>query len=187
MAALFGYIMDRVVGFETTKAVAGGDFTNEAVLKTAEVLETLISKGYVDPRAAANVYPAGQSNIADGTVAMYLNGTWLPNEVKNQTQASSGARSLCPTSLRAATAPRATTSARSALPSTKDTKYPNAAFALIQWLTSGEWDQKLADDSMGVPWPTTPPGLPLWQTPRPPSITPPSAFPGLWIWRTTPM
>uniref|UniRef100_UPI00374F7FE3 lacto-N-biose phosphorylase central domain-containing protein n=1 Tax=Candidatus Allofournierella excrementigallinarum TaxID=2838592 RepID=UPI00374F7FE3 len=33
----------------------------------------------------------------------------------------------------------------------KDTQYPNAAFALVEWLTSGEWDQKLADETMGVP------------------------------------
>ncbi len=152
MAALFGYIMDRVVGFETTKAVAGGDFTNEAVLKTAEVLETLISKGYVDPRAAANVYPAGQSNIADGTVAMYLNGTWLPNEVKNQTPEGFqwGAFAL-PNIAEGGDGAESNNFGAQCFAINKDTKYPNAAFALIQWLTSGEWDQKLADDSMGVP------------------------------------
>ena len=152
MAALFGYLMDRVVGFETTKAVAGGDFTNEAVLKTAEVLETLISKGYIDPRAAGNVYPAGQSNIADGSVAMYLNGTWLPNEVKNQTPEGFqwGAFAL-PNIAEGGDGAESNNFGAQCFAINKDTKYPNAAFALIQWLTSGEWDQKLADDSMGVP------------------------------------
>ena len=86
MAAFFGYMMDRVAGYETTKAVAAGDFTNEAVLKTAEAIQTLVDNGYIDPRAAGNVYPQGQSNIADESVAMYLNGTWLPNEIRNQTK-----------------------------------------------------------------------------------------------------
>ena len=152
MAALFGYLMDRVAGFETTKAVAGGDFTNEAVLKTAEVLETLISKGYIDPRAAGNVYPQGQSNIADGSVAMYLNGTWLPNEVKNQTPEGFqwGAFAL-PNIAEGGDGAESNNFGAQCFAINKDTKYPNAAFALIQWLTSGEWDQKLADDSMGVP------------------------------------
>lgn len=152
MAALFGYIMDRVVGFETTQAVAGGDFTNEAVLKTAEVLETLVSKGYIDPRAAGNVYPQGQSNIADESVAMYLNGTWLPNEVKNQTKENFnwGAFAL-PNIAEGGDGAESNNFGAQCFAINKDTKYPNAAFALISWLTSGEWDQKLADDSLGVP------------------------------------
>ena len=85
MAAFYGYMMDRTVGFDTTKAVAAGDFTNPAVLETATIIEDMVKKGYIDPRAAGNVWPAGQNNIADGSVAMYLNGTWLPNEIKNQT------------------------------------------------------------------------------------------------------
>ena len=30
-----------------------------------------------------SIFPAGQQEIASGEVAMYLNGTFLPNEVKN--------------------------------------------------------------------------------------------------------
>lgn len=63
-------------GSETTEAVAAGDFKNEAVLKTAQVLEDMIKKRYIDPRASGNVYPQGQSHIADGSVDMYLNGSW---------------------------------------------------------------------------------------------------------------
>ena len=33
----------------------------------------------------------------------------------------------------------------------KNTQYPNAAFAFIKWMTTGTYDQKLADESMGVP------------------------------------
>ena len=152
MACLFGFLMDRVAGSDTTEAVAAGDFTNEAVLKTAQVLEELTSKGYIDPRAAGNVYPQGQSNIADGSVAMYLNGSWLPNEVKNQTPEGFrwGAFSL-PQIAEGGDGAESNQYGAQCFAINKDTKYPNAAFALIQWLTSGEWDQKLADASMGVP------------------------------------
>ena len=152
MACLFGFLMDRVAGSDTTEAVAAGDFTNEAVLKTAQVLEELTSKGYIDPRAAGNVYPQGQSNIADGSVAMYLNGSWLPNEVKNQTPEGFrwGAFSL-PQIAEGGDGAESNQYGAQCFAINKDTKYPNAAFALIQWLTSGEWDQKLAVASMGVP------------------------------------
>lgn len=152
MAAFFGYMMDRVAGFETTKAVAGGDFTNEAVLKTAEAIQTLVDNGYIDPRAAGNVYPQGQSNIADESVAMYLNGTWLPNEIRNQTKEGFRWGSFAlPNIAEGGDGAESNNYGAQCFAINKDTKYPNAAFALVQWLTSGEWDQKLADETMGVP------------------------------------
>ncbi len=33
----------------------------------------------------------------------------------------------------------------------KDTKYPEEAFRLIVWLTTGEWDARLAEESIGIP------------------------------------
>lgn len=152
MAALFGFVMDRIVGSDTTEGVAAGDFSNEAVLKTAQIFEELVKKGYIDPRAAGNIFPQGQSNIADGSVAMYLNGSWLPNEIKNQTPEGFkwGAFAL-PNIAEGGDGAESNQYGAQCFGINKDTKYPNAAFALIQWLTSGEWDQKLADASMGVP------------------------------------
>ena len=139
-------------GGETTKAVAGGDFTNEAVLKTAEAIQTLVDNGYIDPRAAGNVYPQGQSNIADESVAMYLNGTWLPNEIRNQTKEGFRWGSFAlPNIAEGGDGAESNNYGAQCFAINKDTKYPNAAFALVQWLTSGEWDQKLADETMGVP------------------------------------
>ena len=83
---------------------------------------------------------------------MYLNGSWLPNEVKNQTPEDFkwGAFSL-PQIAEGGDGAESNQYGAQCFAINKDTKYPNAAFALIQWLTSGEWDQKLADASMGVP------------------------------------
>ncbi|MEG0769793.1 MAG: extracellular solute-binding protein [Ruthenibacterium sp.] len=152
MAAMFGYFMDRIVGFDTTKAVAGGDFTNAAVLETAKVFEDMIKKGYIDPRAAGNVFPAGQSTIANGEVAMYLNGTWLPNEIKKETPADFkwGTFAL-PNCKEGGDGAESNNFGSQCFAVNKDCKYPNAAFALIAYLTSGEWDQKLATDTLGVP------------------------------------
>ena len=42
------------------------------------------SKGYFSERIESNQWPAGQNTeLAMGTAAMYLNGSWLPNEVKD--------------------------------------------------------------------------------------------------------
>ncbi len=42
------------------------------------------SKGYFFERIESNQWPAGQNTeLAMGTAAMYLNGSWLPNEVKD--------------------------------------------------------------------------------------------------------
>ncbi len=152
MAAFFGYMMDRVAGFETTKAVAAGDFANEAVLKTAEAIKVLVDKGYIDPRAAANTWPAGQNNIADETVAMYLNGTWLPNEIKNQTKEGFRWGSFAlPKIAEGGDGAESNNFGAQCFAINKNTQYPKAAFALVEWLTSGEWDQKLANDTLGVP------------------------------------
>ena len=152
MAAFFGYIVDRVAGAEAAAAIAGGDFANPAVLTAAQFIEELVKAEYIDPRAAANLWPAGQGNIADESVAMYLNGTWLPNEIRNQTAEGFqwGAFAL-PNLGEGGDGVESNNFGAQCFAINKDTKYPKAAFALIQWLTSGEYDQKLADATLGVP------------------------------------
>lgn len=154
MAAFFGYIMDRTVGSEATaKIAADKTFDDPAVLATAEKIEELVKKGYIDPKAAGNVFPAGQTDVANGSVAMYLNGTWLPNEIKGQTPAdfSWGSFALPGPIAEGGDGPEANNFGAQCFAINKDSKYPNAAFALIQWMVNGEWDQALADESMGVP------------------------------------
>ena len=152
MAAFFGYMVDRVAGFETAKTVAAGDFSNPAVLKAAQAIEELVKKGYIDPRAAGNTWPNGQGNIADGSVAMYLNGTWLPNEIRNQTPEDFKWGSFAlPKVAEGGDGAESNNFGAQCFGINKNTKYPKAAFALVQWLTSGEWDQKLADATLGVP------------------------------------
>ena len=152
MAAFFGYMVDRVAGFDTAKAIAGGDFTNAAVLETAKVIEEMVKKGYIDPRAAGNTWPNGQNNIADESVAMYLNGTWLPNEIRNQTKEGFRWGSFALPQITAnGDGAESNNFGAQCFAINKDTRYPNAAFALVSWLTSGEWDQKLADQTLGVP------------------------------------
>ena len=46
----------------------------------------MAKKGYFDPVIETNTYPnAQQSMVINEKIAMYINGTWLPNEVKEST------------------------------------------------------------------------------------------------------
>lgn len=164
MAAFFGYNMDRLIGSEKTLAmVKDMNFTDPGVLKFAQTWEDFAKKGYMSKNAATNIFPDGQNKeIAKQTTAMYLNGTWLPNEIKGSGEANTPISwgSFAWPAMEGGDGIEANNFGGQSFGINKDTKYPNAAFALVRWMTTGEWDQKLADNSMGVPmandatWPT---------------------------------
>ncbi|MDL2300360.1 extracellular solute-binding protein [Clostridiaceae bacterium OttesenSCG-928-D20] len=153
MAALFGYTMSRVAGAEACyDAVNNLDFSGPEVLRTCEIFAELVDKGYLSSKAATNVYPEGQvSEFANETVAMYLNGTWLPNEIKGNNPDIKWGSFAWPAIDAAGDGAYANNFGAQSFGINKDTKYPEEAFALVRWLTLGEYDQKLADESMGVP------------------------------------
>ncbi|MCK9192220.1 MAG: extracellular solute-binding protein [Sphaerochaetaceae bacterium] len=153
MAAFFGYNMSRIIGVvETLKMVEDNDFSNPGVLKFAEIWSDFSKKGYMSRKAASNIFPAGQvEEMAKGTCAMYLDGTWLPNEIKgNAPDMKWGSfaypaydESICPNT--------ANNYGAQCFGINKDSEVADEAFQLITFLTTGEWDEKLADYSIGVP------------------------------------
>lgn len=155
MGAFFGYNMDRLIGSEKTIAmVKDMNFTDPGVLKFAQIWEDFIKKGYMSKNAATNIHPDGQNKeIAKQTTAMYLNGTWLPNEIKGSGEAGSPINwgSFAWPAMEGGDGIESNNFGGQSYGINKDTKYPNAAFAFVRWMTTGEWDQKLADQSMGVP------------------------------------
>ena len=84
MAALFGYTISRIVGVNAAlDMVARNDFSGPQVLRFGEIWEYMARNGFITPESAANVFLQGQINdFAPGRAAMYLNGTWLPNEIR---------------------------------------------------------------------------------------------------------
>lgn len=66
---------------ELVNDTTGEMWKDEAVLKMAEAYADFAAKGYFDANVSGNVYPAGQADVGNGKVAMYYNGTWLPNEI----------------------------------------------------------------------------------------------------------
>lgn len=154
IGALVGHHLDRLIGMDATVAMAnGGSWDNPAVLKLAQDWEMMGKKGYMSAKAAANVYPQAQNEeIATETAAMYLNGTWLPNEVKTTAKPDFQWGSFAYPAVDAKGDPNtANNFGAQSFGINKNTKFPQEAFDLVVWLTTGEWDQKLADASMGVP------------------------------------
>jgi len=153
MACLFGYTINRIVGLNATLAmVANNDFSGPQVLRFGQIWENMARNGYITPSSAANVWPQGQINdFAAGRAAMYLNGTWLPNEIKgnapNMRWGSFAFPAIDPTG----DGPEANNFGAQSYGINKNTKYPDEAFRFVVWMTTGQWDVTLAQDTIGIP------------------------------------
>ncbi|MDR0539694.1 MAG: extracellular solute-binding protein [Spirochaetaceae bacterium] len=153
MACLFGYTIDRIAGLDAaSKMVNTGDFNVPAVLLFGQIWENMAKNGYIIPTAAANVFPAGQVNdFAAGKAAMYLNGTWLPNEIKGNAPGMKWGAFAWPAIDAAGDGIHANNFGAQSFGINKNTKYPEEAFRFVVWLTTGEWDATLAQESLGIP------------------------------------
>ena len=83
-----GYYMSRLMGNDEVTKLSNDPsaWSNPKVLEAAKAIEDMAKKGYFDPVIETNTYPnAQQSMVINEKIAMYINGTWLPNEVKDST------------------------------------------------------------------------------------------------------
>lgn len=163
IAAFFGYNMSRIIGLEETLNMSkNNDFSNPGVLKFAEIWSEYAKKGYISRKAASNIYPSGQvEEIAKGTAAMYLNGTWLPNEIKGNAPDMRWGSFAYPAYDLSISDNTANNYSSQGFGINVNSKVPDEAFQFLVYLTTGEWDEKLAANSLGVPvgndseWPET--------------------------------
>lgn len=83
---------------------------------------------------------------------MYLNGTWLPNEIKNSAPADFNWGSFAyPAVGKSGDGTNANQYGAQCFGINKNTKHAEEAFKFIVFMTTGEWDNKLAENSIGVP------------------------------------
>ena len=158
MTSFIGYHLARLVGEDKVKEiVTEGKWDDPAVLQMAQDIEELASNGYYSEMVGSNVWPAGQNTeLALGTAAMYLNGSWLPNEVKEM--AGPDFHWGCfayPALTDGANGIETNNFGAQVFGVNKDTKLAKEAFDLITFITKGEYDQKLADETVGIPADTT--------------------------------
>lgn len=152
--SLFGYHLSRLVGYErSSEIVKNGEWSDPAILQTAKDFEDFAKKGYFSPDIASNVWPQGQNmELATGAAAMYLNGSWLPNEVKDM--AGDDFKWGCfsyPALEGGKDGVDAANYGAQVYAINKTSKNPEAAFQLICKITKGEYDAKLAAMSNGIP------------------------------------
>ena len=154
IASLFGYHMSRLIGEPATEEVVkNGDWDNEAVLKTAQAYEELASRGFFSETIESNQWPAGQNTeLAMGTAAMYLNGSWLPNEVKDIAgeDFNWGCFSYPAVDGGVDGTEASNYGAQVFAINAKSTK-AEQAFQLITYLTKGDADKLLSEMSVGIP------------------------------------
>ncbi len=155
---MIGYHMGRLAGeAKVREIVTEGKWDDPVVLQMAKDYEELASKGYFSENIGSNVWPAGQnSELALGEVAMYLNGSWLPNEVVDMAgeDFNWGCFSYPAVTVGAtetATGVDAANYGAQVFAINKDSAMSKEAFALITKLTKGEYDKNLAEKSNGIP------------------------------------
>lgn len=151
---LIGYHLGRLVGEDGVRdIVTNGKWDDPAVAQMAKDFEELAAKGYFSELVGSNVWPAGQnSELAVGEAAMYLNGSWLPNEVKDIAGESFNWGCFAYPALEGGkTGTEANNFGAQVLAINKDSKMADEAFGLIMKITKGEYDQKLSDMSIGIP------------------------------------
>lgn len=153
---LIGYYLARAKGSDWVEKLVN-DKTNKmwddpAVLQMAKDFESLAANGYFSETVGSNRWPAGQQDIASGEVSMYLNGTWLVNELIGSTGPGFpwGTFSF-PTVKNGVDDTTSANYGAQAFQINKNSKYPEEAFKFIVHMTTGKWDKELAEKTYGAP------------------------------------
>ena len=150
----FGMHLGRLAGSEGLKKIVNENgWDRPEVLQTANDLADLAAKGYFSELVASNVFPTGQNTeFATGKVAMYAVGTYVVNEVKNITgpdfewgffgypEVNNGINGT-----------EAMMIGGQSFAITSVCKNKEAAFGFIEKMTRGEYDEKLAKESISLP------------------------------------
>jgi len=153
MSTLFGYTMSRIVGMDTAVTMSiNVDLSGPQVLRFGEIWENMIRNGYITPASAGNVFPQGQINdFATGKAAMYLNGTWFPNEIRGSAPNLRWGFFAFPAIDPAGDGIETNNFGSQGFAISKNSKFPDEAFRFIVMLTTGEWDAALAEACGGIP------------------------------------
>ena len=158
ITCMIGYHLGRLVGEDGVRdIVANGKWDDPAVVQFAEQYAELASLGYFSTNIESNVWPNGQNvELAGGQAAMYLNGSWLPNEVKGITSENFQWGCFSYPEVNNGTVGReAANYGAQVYAINAKTQVADEAFQLINYLTKGEADQNLSTMSVGIPADTT--------------------------------
>lgn len=155
----FGYQLARYLGVEGVEKVVNEGLWAETpeVLLAAQDYATLAEKGLLSETFGTAAWPTNQNGeFALGDAAMYLNGSWLPNEVKELTGDDFNWGCFAyPEVPNGATGLDAANFGAQVLAINAKSEVAEEAFAIITKITKGEYDAELSIESVGIPADTT--------------------------------
>ena len=148
-----GYHLSRHVGQDVLGKLSleGGWSENEQIAKGAQELIDFVNAGYLES-GAPSAYPESQNKIGlTEKVAMVVCANYVCAEVNNNTQSTINWGLMnYPAVDGGADSSNAYAGANS-LAISKNCANPQAAFDFIMFLTTGEFDQKMADGASQIP------------------------------------
>lgn len=148
-----GYHLARYVGQDGAKAIANnGDWAeNPSLLKMAQDMENLVKSGYFS-EFAPGAFPEGENEIGYGESAMIVNATWIPSEVTNNTGCDlEWGMFPYPAVEGGVDGTEGMMVGAQGMSINKNSKNAQAAFELVMFLTTGEWDAKIAVETNAIP------------------------------------
>lgn len=149
----FGYHLDRWLSEPVISELSknGGWSENEGVAKAAQQIIDFRNAGYLAD-GAPDEYPSSQNKIGlTGKVAMVVCANYVAAEVNNNTGTEINWGMFNYPSVEGGADPSNAYAGANSLAIAKNSKNPQAAFDFLMMLTSGEFDQKMADAGNQIP------------------------------------
>lgn len=149
----FGYHLERMLGQDVIMDMSknGGWSANEGVAKAGQQIIDFVNAGYL-AEGAPDEYPASQNKIGlTGKVAMVVCANYVAAEINNNTQSEINWGMFNYPSIEGGVATTNSYAGANSLGITSYSENPQAAFDFIMLLTTGEFDQKMADAASQIP------------------------------------
>lgn len=148
----YGFLLARLIGQEavSTLAVEGGWAENEAAKQAAQCIVDLKENGYLSS-TAPDAYPAGENEIGFGNASMVVNASWVPSEITNNTDCDETWGFFNFPDMGGTDPATVANIGAQAMAVNKNSANAQAAFDFIMYITSSEWDQKMALDTNSIP------------------------------------
>ncbi len=149
----FGYHLDRYLGEAAISELAtnGGWSENESVAKAAQDIIDFVKAGYL-AEGAPEEYPSSQNKIGlTGKVAMIVCANYVCAEVNNNSGTEVNWSMFNYPSVEGGADASNSYAGANSLAVTSYSENPQAAFDFLMFLTSGEFDQKMADSASQIP------------------------------------
>ena len=150
----FGFMLARMIGQDAVMELAnnGGWGESAEAKQAAQFIVDLREKGYLSD-TCPDEFPNGENELGLGLAAMVVNASWVPGEITNNTGCdeswgmfnfpSMTDKDVDPNTVANIGAQGLAVNAKS--------ENPQEAFDFIMFLTSGEYDQKMATACDGIP------------------------------------